>query len=964
MAHAPANPEAAVAIAAPAAPELVQLQVSGPAPEAEVRRRPPAAPLFAATLAFCGGIVLQNTVYKPPFLYLLCTLGFALCSVAAVFAGRKSGAKCGEGEGTSSLVLAYVGAVLAFFPAGALLAAAHQSKPSPSPALLQYASGEEVTLTGYVARSGSLRVGRALHETLDLTVEEAQFVGAPATNAPESTDPLLPTAGRSGAPRQFAQVLGTVRLSLYVPGSRFGASASDPEQELEQAVAPPLFDYGQRLRLRAKLRPPTNYRNPGSMDYVGWLHEEGVWVLGSAKSTSVEVLPGLGGSHVQRLRWHLRRQVLEEMASLWKPPYAGLFQAMVLGERGMVDREQRLEFQRSGTFHLLVVSGMNVAVFAVFLFWLTRQLRVARRLALGPEFAILAAMVLTAAYAWITDLGTPILRSVLMIFACQVAALLNRHRSPLNTVSVAALALLVWNPNTLYDASFQLTFIAVLTIAGLSVPLLERTTMPWHDAVEDVDDVSRDVTLQPKQAQLRVELRMIAASLGKIVGMRAGRRIVPLACKAALELADLFLLSALMQIAITLPTVWYFHRINAHALWANMAVLPLMGLLMPSAMLAVGFSLAAHWISVVHWLGLAKIAGPLAALAAHVARLSLQGILLAVHWSGGAQLAEHRVAMPAIAAVAAVAITYGLALLLARRHAWLTTAALALLALSAWLASSHPRPFLHDPQALEITAIDIGQGDSFLLVTPGGHTLLLDSGGLPGAGQSAFDIGEDVVSPYLWQRGLGRLNAAAFSHSHIDHIGGMRAVLRNFHPRELWYAPNYPSPEVQSLLETADRLRIQRVERHGGEEFDFDGVHISVLGPPADWELTPRGQDDASMVLRVSYAGHSALLVGDIHKRMEKLLVEESERRGQPLKADLLKVPHHGSNSSSSEEFLDAVRPEYAVISAGIRNPFHHPRREVIVRLGAHHARTYRTDWFGPVTFLIDGRGVRPVVAR
>jgi competence protein ComEC len=862
--------------------------------------------LFAAVVSFSGGILLQSYTYKPVALYFACTVLFALCSLLALrFVSGKRRA-----------LLAYAGVVLAFFPAGALLTVAHQSRPAAPATLLQYASGDEVTLTGYVARSGSLRTGRDLHESLDMAVDEAQWDGEAAQ-----------------------AVTGCVRLSLYVPGTRF--SWETEEDGADEVVAPPVFDYGQRLRVRAKLRPPTNFRNPGNMDYVSWLRGQGVAVLGSAKSTNVDVLPGVGGSRMERIRWHARRGVLEQMGRLWPSPYAGLFQAMILGERGLVGREQRLEFQRSGTFHLLVVSGMNVAVFAVFLLWLMRRLR------LPQEYGIVAAIVLTCGYAWLTELGAPVLRSVLMIAAYQIAALLNRDRAPLNTVSLAALVLLVINPEELFDPSFQLTFVAVLTIAGLGVPLFVRTTGPLRESLDDIENTGRDLTLSPKQAQFRLDVRAIAASLGVLTGGRAARWLVPKLIYGAVATAELFALSALMQIAITLPTIWYFHRVNAHALWANMVVLPMMSVLMPAAMLAVAFRYVAGWM---------------AAPFAMAARWSLQGILFAVHWSGGVQVPELRAAMPATLAIAAVAVCYGLALLLARRHRMLALASVGLLAASAWMVYAHPRKFEHNAHELEITAIDIGQGDAFLVVTPGGHTLLLDSGGLLGMSHSDLDIGEDVVSPYFWQRGLTHLDAAAFSHGHSDHMGGMTAILRNFHPRELWYAPNYPSHEVKALWEAADRLHVARIERHRGEGFDFDGVHFDVLAPTADWELKPRGQDDASMVLRLSYAGHTALLAGDIHKRVEKMLVEESRRR--ELHADLLKVAHHGSNSSSCEEFLDAVRPEYAVISAGIRNPFRHPRPEVIERLAEHRAKTYRTDLFGPVTFYMDAEGVHPWVAR
>jgi competence protein ComEC len=891
------------------------------------RRRPPAAPLLAATLLFSGGIVLQTYIYKPVGLYFLCTVALALCSMLALrfVPGRRRA------------LLAYVGAVLAFFPAGALLTAAHKSPSAPAPTLLKYAGGEEVTLTGYVARSGSLRMGRGVvgepghnigrdpHESLDFAVEEAESEGEPAQS-----------------------VTGSARLNLYVPGAHsnfaWETGASETEEDgQEEAAALPVYDYGQRLRIRAKLRPPTNYRNPGNMDYVGWLRGQGVAVLGSAKSTNIDILPGFGGSRLTRVRWRIRRSALEHMEGLWRAPYAGLFQAMVLGERGLVGRDQRLEFQRSGTFHLLVVSGMNVAIFAVFLLWLMRWLR------LPAEYAIVSAIVLTCGYAWLTDLGAPIMRSVLMIVAYQIAALLNRDRATLNTVSLAALVLLAANPESLFDASFQLTFIAVYTIAGLGVPLFGRTTTPLREALGNIENTNLDLTLRPKQAQFRLDIRAISESLGRLIGSGPARWLVPKLTYGLIAIVELGMLSALMQVSITLPMIWYFHRVNAHALWANMAVLPLTGFLMPASMLAVAFSYFGGW---------------LAAPFAVAARWLLQGILLTVHWSGGAQLQDVRVAMPSVMAIVGVASAYALGLLLARRHRVLALASLALLAASAWFAFQHPRPFEYRPHELEITAIDIGQGDSFFLVTPGGHTLLLDSGGLLGMSHSDMDIGEDVVSPYLWERGLTRLDAVAFSHGHSDHMGGMTAILRNFHPKEIWYAPNYPSPEVESLFAAADSLQVRRVERHIGEKFDFDGIHFEVLSPPADWELKPRGQDDASMVLRLTYAGHTALLVGDIHKRMEKLMVEDAEEHHRSLHVDLLKVAHHGSNTSSCDEFLDAVHPDYAVISAGIRNPFHHPREEVIERLAEHRTRTYRTDMFGPITFFMDAEGVRPFVAR
>jgi competence protein ComEC len=281
--------------------------------------------------------------------------------------------------------------------------------------------------------------------------------------------------------------------------------------------------------------------------------------------------------------------------------------------------------------------------------------------------------------------------------------------------------------------------------------------------------------------------------------------------------------------------------------------------------------------------------------------------------------------------------------------------------LLAAVAAVLPRPVDHPRDALLVEAIDVGQGDSLLLITPDGKTLLVDGGGHGGGPRQApqdFDIGEEVVSQVLWSRGIRRLDVVALTHAHSDHMGGLPAVLRNFHPAELWVGNNPRFGAYNAVLDEAADLHVRVRSMRAGDAFSFGATQISVLAPFSDYQPGPEPTNNDSLVLHVAYGATSVMLEGDAEAPIEQAMLAEPG-----LASTLLKVGHHGSITSTRPEFLARVAPQCAVISCGLRNRYGHPRPEVLKALEAARVRTFSTDINGAACFRLDGKTTTPDLA-
>ncbi len=746
-----------------------------------------------------------------------------------------------------------------------------------------------------------------------------------------------------------------VGLEIDLHGVEFQGAALRVQGGLRLGFAPrpdlapvPELHAGDEVFVLAEAKLPQVFRDEGTFDRRAYLAQQNIDLVATLRSPElIERLASPKRNLATRLA-RIRSRLREEIDTLCSglPQTAGVLRAMLLGDRSFVDRAESADFQKTGAFHVLVVAGLHVGSIAAVLFWAGRKFHLARTLTMFLTLALLFS------YVAVVEQRPPVLRAAVMTAIVVLGGFFFRRLELLNSAAVAALILLIAQPQALRGPSFQLTFVAIGCIAGLSVPWLESTAQPYARALRGWKDVTRDAAHEPRAAQFRIDLR----SLERWIATRVPQSLENatghcLAGSLALtfRIWELIVVTLALQIGMLPLMAQDFHRVSLSAPVVNLVAVPMIGILVPLGFvtLTTGMALPAAG---------KLIAAPLT---------WLTGLLVqTVHWFGHFPRLSYRIPGPplwlillffvtAIAVAACIRFQYESWRILSWGvcFAWL---------LFAFLIAISPFEPQWSKGKLEVSVLDVGQGDSLLVVSPGGKTMLIDGGGAFGgyAGQEAsfgIDPGEEAVSPYLWSRGFQKLDAVALTHAHEDHLGGLVAILENFHVGKLWIGREVSSATLERLERLARDRGISRELEIRGKSFDWDGVRGEFLWPEASPENTASTvKNDDWLVLKLQYGDRTILLPGDPEREAEHEFLAENAT--EAVRSDVLKIGHHGGKNSTTQAFLDAVRPQIGIISVGESNPYGHPNPELLDRLEAARVRILRTDRDGAVHVLTDGQ--------
>jgi len=669
--------------------------------------------------------------------------------------------------------------------------------------------------------------------------------------------------------------------------------------------------YGDVIRFSGRFFEPIGSGNPAGFDYAAYLLTKGIRRTVSLKQESeIELLQRGVGLFRQIQDW--RERIRLAFRASTKGPGSAILQAMTLGEEGGLTDDMRDRFMAAGVTHIISISGSHLGMVAILCFGLIRLLlrllpeRHYHRLTLAADPKKIAAWLTLPFLIFYTLLAggqVATIRSLIMLVAALAAILLDREHALLHSLALAALFILVASPQAIFDISFQLSFLSVLAIGSV--------VMLWSEL---------QVPGKSRFARFR----------------------------------NSALLLVLVSISTTLATAplvaHYFNQVSLIGVVSNMIIVPFAGFIVVPLGLFSGL------------LSLLTGTLPLPALNQLVADRFCD----TVTFFSRLPLAQFHPPAPGLFSLLACALLFGSGYAIIRsvllyRYQPLANSSrmprnqVIIAAVSGLTLVVSMTLFFVPRRTGTVQFPDVGQGDCALITLASGKNILIDGGG---AYDDRFDIGRRIVAPYLWNQGIHRIDLVILSHPHPDHMNGLKYLVRTFAVSEIWTSgldkdlPGYA--ELEGLI--SGRAIPCRVVSAEDPPVMISDAELQLLHPAPGFHFSQRkayaAENSRSLVVRIALEGKVFLFTGDIGEDAEREMLQSA----RDLRCDLIKVPHHGSKSSSSQPFLSRTRPAIGVVTVGSRNPYHHPSPEVVERYDAAGTRLFRTDSDGAL-FVTVGQG-------
>jgi competence protein ComEC len=668
---------------------------------------------------------------------------------------------------------------------------------------------------------------------------------------------------------------------------------------------------GDTLAIRTELKHPSSFQTPGVFDYAQYLARKNLWITGFVRSPLFIHKLKENHSFLHTLRYlpeKLRGEIGRQIDAAVPADRSGLYRAILIGDRSRIDEDTLELFKDSGTMHILAISGLHMAIIGTLLYtgllWIfSRSENLLLRFTL-KKWAAFFSLPILLCYGLLAGMNTPVFRAVIMCSIVIIAICTNRRKSPAPLVAAAAIFILTVDPLQIFTVSFQLSFAAIISILFLW-PVLRKL-------ISNADEPSLSVSLCRRGCNW----------------LLAG-----------------FAVSLVASLATAPIALYAFNRFSVIGPLANLIIEPLVCL----------WSLAAGFVAI-PFLFIHPETGT---FFLQVGALGLGAALQAATLFSSLSFSTIWLPTPSLWLIS---IYYGALLVFAcskpaiERRSLLSVAILAICILLFFHPPHHYWP--NSGRSLRITYLDVGQGTATLIDYPSGKKVLIDGGG---SSFTKTSIGQRVIAPFLWQRGIQVIDAVVITHPDADHYNGLDFIIEHFVPEVLWVREKSGHDEMyQRLLQLAEKRGVTVSVPKEGDFFLQGSESLQCLADTAAWgeiggDSASREGGNSGLVLKACADQLCVLFPGDIGRAEEHSLVA----KGYKLQADVLLAAHHGSITSNSKRFLSAVSPKYLLVSAGRSTKRNFPHEGLASECASLGINLFSTSLQGTLEIISQQDGYR-----